>query len=39
MYGNMALEASSFLPTVLPRANNLVAGYYPRSNQVNFRAE
>jgi len=41
MDGNMAaLEASGFLPTdFLPRTNKLVAGYYLRSNEVNFRAE
>jgi hypothetical protein len=41
MDGNMAaLEASGFLPTVfLPRTNKLVAGYYLKSNEVNFRAE
>jgi hypothetical protein len=40
MGGNMAaLEASGFLPTVLPRTNKLVSGYYLKSNEVNFRAE
>jgi len=41
MDGNMAaLEVSSFLPTILlPLTNKLVAGYYLRSKEVNFRAE
>jgi hypothetical protein len=41
MNGNMAaLEASSFLPTILlPCTNKLVAEYYLRSKEVNFRAE
>jgi len=35
-----ALEASIFLPTnPLPRTNKLVAGYYLRSNEMNFIAE